>query len=708
MKSKHLLALSIVFALVGCGNDSDDKPLPPVVTEPDNRPTIDGFENNSSINLNSEMVGLEGQELIDALTVELNKGLTARTGSFRILPKWGMGEESWDNLNFTVVQDGEDFVFKTTVDQSIFNMPSAENPNINNGFSFLIELPNGLVREAAMKYQVKWEHSFKQSPDYTFFGGFTSGDPLVENKPTVNGAGFTYKLNLDKYGYMNTRFADATDDGKQGKFFNTQLQMNDLGLRVDSAKWHQFQIDMITNNYVGNANTKDGAVNISYNGVPTTNTKGAVTDRTMIDFTHNYKLAALFEFYRHYKHTNDTSDQLKQQTIYVKDLVIAWSTDKVTLPDQTIPPVVEAEAPEVTPIGLITIEDYGHIDYQVVADDPNGLVMTFSIENAPSWVTIDTNTGLISLAPTGDVKLGLHSFNVKVANENLSTTVLAQVMLTEAGSVVPTPNACSDTGEKSRVLDLEKVKGLTGQGLIDAIAYQLNGAKNGSTHYDENRVNMAVVTLPDGELVLEVNFPQNVRGNSTPDNGTSFKLPFPAQDIAPTNACIAYDVMFKKSTATAANFDEIYVPNLIIAHGSRVFRTLQYTSNKYERMSANFGNAPHSHMGWLDNSSNTQFKAGSWYTTKQTVTADDTGKGYIDLMKKDAAESNNAFASYFNADPGKFDGKPMNEVQVQLSDVKAAEPMSFMANFDIYRRPTAGTGKEDQSFYFKNIAIGWN
>ena len=93
--------------------------------------------------------------------------------------------------------------------------------------------------------------------------------------------------------------------------------MNNLALRVDSAKWHQFQIDMITNNYVGNANTKDGSVNISYNGVPTTNTQGAVTDRTMIDFTHNYKLAALFEFYRHHMHPNDTSDKLKQQTIYV-------------------------------------------------------------------------------------------------------------------------------------------------------------------------------------------------------------------------------------------------------------------------------------------------------------------------------------------------------------------------------------------------------
>lgn len=753
MKAKSFLAVSILLALVGCGNDSSDKPVTPdqpliplepsipVVppTDPDEKPELEGFLNAASIDL-SVLSGEQGQALIDGIEEQLNDGLTAKTGQFRIVPKWGM-----DNL--TVVQDGEAYVLETNIDPEVFSMPTEEN-QVTNGFSFLIEMPNGLVKEAAIQYKAKWSTGYKQSPDYIFMGGFTSGDPLVENKPTVDGQGFTYKLNLDKYGYMNTRFADPTDN----KFFNSQILNGGAGLRVDGGQWHQFQIDVATNDFVDSVATKDGSVVMSYNGQVVTSKAGDVLNRTMIDAEHNYKLNGLFEFYRHYKHGSDDQSKLKEQKIQITDLVIGWNNEVVTLPDVSEPepevpptspcdeseedcwdngftnpslPMIpvdpsepvepEPEAPVIEAIAPIVIMDSDITEFQVVATDPNDAVLNYSLsEDVPTWVTIEADTGLIlfeSFVPTGD-----YSFSVNVSNDSLSTTANVTVKVAYSDTALCpdgdescsnvddgfnqplVPNACSEMGENTRVLDLTELVGMTGQSLVDAISNQLGGAKNGNTPFSVERLNMFVIEHPETkEPVLKVVFPAAAKGNVS-DNGTNFRVGFPTTETAMTNACIAYDMMFDKDVVEAGNHDEIYVPSLSVMNGSSVYSAHRYSTNKYRRLSANFYNPPHGDFGsWLDNGKNKTVFNSDWNNIKQTIEVGENGNGFIDFVLNGE--------TYFQADPNKFDGLMLNEAEMAIAPTDKVSKPAFAASFDLQRR--GGVGVEDQVFYFKNLVIGW-
>jgi hypothetical protein len=595
-KNKYILAMGISLALAGCGNESSDKPkiptLPPIDSS---KPIIGDFKNIIVPNL-EELAGLSGIELVSGIEDQLNANLTVKSGQFKITPKWGMGtSHAWDVTNLNVVQNGDKYVLETRIDKGVVGVPSSSNV-VTNGFSFLIELPNGLVKEASMSYKFKLGTSLgygssSKSPDYIFLGGFTSGDPLVENKPSAEGSGFTYKLSTDRYGYVNTRFMDGNKD-----LFNQQLQKLGKPLKANNQTWNIVQLNMKTNDFFAGVPLDNGSISVLHDTVQITPKAGSFSDRILINSTHNYKLTTLFEFYRHYKYGADQDSALQEQVIQIKDLAIAWNDEVVTLPDVPVEP-----------------------------------------------------------APV---------------------------------------NACTEKGfDQARNLDLSKLKGLTGQALIDGIENQLGDNNGLPSDYDTNRSNMAVVDF-GGELALEVTYMAGQGSVNDAENGSSLKVPFPISDTSLSGACIAYDVFLDKDSST--NNDLIFLPNISLVNGADIISDHRYSTSKYKRFAAKFNNPPHKDLGWLD-IGKTYTSKGNWHPTIQTVSFDGTGLGNIDYIL--------AGNTYFKTDPSKFSGKAFNTVLHQLVEPNLVDTISFTTNFDSYRH-TVG-GNEDQTIRFKNIAIGW-
>ncbi|MCW8348005.1 hypothetical protein MD535_18615 [Vibrio sp. ZSDZ65] len=364
---KKILTVAALLSLAGCGNDSSDKPNPPPVIPPppsEGHPPNIGDQYTNVIELDiAPLAGLEGQELVQGIEDQLNNGLTARSGLFNVTPKWGMTTAGdWDELNLNVIQrDNGEYVFETTIAPQAVGIPSASNA-VKNGFSFLVEMPNGLVKEAVLAYNYQLSTPLgyggdgSRTPDYLFLGGFTSGDPLVENKPLTNGKGFTYKLSTDRYIYMNTRFGDAKDN----LFFNKALSQDGERFRIQHGQWNLVQFDLTANSFTPEGlPVEDGSLAMHYNAkeaIPTDGSTGfyPVTERVMIDELHNYQLAGLMEFYRHYKHSADQPEDLLEQTLQIKDITFAWTDESVELPEQ--PPV----NPDPTPDNVCSDQGFTH------------------------------------------------------------------------------------------------------------------------------------------------------------------------------------------------------------------------------------------------------------------------------------------------------------------------------------------------------------
>ncbi|MGR6831484.1 hypothetical protein [Aliivibrio wodanis] len=597
-KTKYILAMGISFALAGCGNESADKPKIPTLPQIDgSKPIIGNFKNIIVPNL-EELAGLSGADLISGIEKQLNSGLTVKSDHFKITPKWGMGaSNAWDVTNLNVVQNGDNYVLETKIEKGVMGAPSSSNA-VTNGFSFLIELPNGLVKEASMSYKFKLGTSLgygtsSKSPDYIFLGGFTSGDPLVENKPSSEGSGFTYKLSTDRYGYLNTRFMDGNKD-----LFNQQLQKLGKQLKANNQAWNIVQLNIQANDFFAGVPLDNGSIAILHDTVQIAPKAGSFSDRTLINSTHDYKLTTLFEFYRHYKHGADQDNALQQQVIQIKDLAIAWNDEIVVLPDTPVEP-----------------------------------------------------------APV---------------------------------------NACTEKGfDQARNLDLSKLKGLTGQALIDGIENQLGDKNSLPSDYNTSRNNMVVVDF-GGELALEVTYMAGQGSVNDAENGSSLKVPFPISDTVLSGACIAYDVFLDKDPSSKYNRDLIFLPNITINNGSDVISDHRYSTNLNNRFSAKFTKAPHKDLTWLDIGKSYTNK-GIWHPTIQTVSFDGTGLGNIDYIL--------AGNTYFKTDPNKFSGEAFNTVLHQLVEPDLVDTVSFTTNFDSYRH-TVG-GNEDQTIRFKNIAIGW-
>ncbi len=349
-KHIHRCALLTLAALItGCGNSADDQPLEDKGPVLDTAPLFGEYDNAIKVDL-AALVGLDGNDLLLALEAQLNTSLAAATSistvssspSFKITPKWGFFDSNNgnDKINLAVVDKNGIAVLQTLLDAEAIGIPGKNNL-VKNGFSMLIDLPNGLTTNAVMSYQFNLQHplgygSPDKSPDYIFLPGLTSGAPSVGNKASEPGEGFTFKYSTDRYGYLNTRYMDPTDN----TFFNKKLTFANSNGKVKAQTWIEVQQALQTNEFLpgGSIPTSNGKLTTQYNREQVTTDAGLTENRIIVDGQHAYKLQGLFETYRHYKHNNDATAALKAQTISFKDITFAWDNAELVLPKKATLP----------------------------------------------------------------------------------------------------------------------------------------------------------------------------------------------------------------------------------------------------------------------------------------------------------------------------------------------------------------------------------
>ena len=598
------IALLALFSMTtGCGNSSDDKPH---LDLPEPPPAAD-YDNEVRLDL-APLAGKQGVELLQAIEDQLNARFntrlqTASAAQFKITPKWGHGAESWDDINLSVVQLNGDYVLQTQIDAQAVGAPSAAN-TVKNGFSFKIDLPNGLTTSAVMNYQFWMSQALgtnaDNSPDYIFFPGFTSGDPLVSNTASPLGAGFTYKYNTDKYGYLNTRYMDPSDN----VFFNKKLLFEATGGRLKAQSWNSISQRLAVNEFLIDSlvPADNGKLTSLYNGGVATTDVGETENRIMIDSQHRYQLQGLFEVYRHFKHSSDAVERLKEQVISFKDISFGWDNAQVTLPE--LPPEPERET------------------------------------------------------------------------------------------------LCTGYANHANYLDLAALhaEGATsGQALLDGIGAQLGDLPAGSVIFEwgVSDINLIADNSSAGEFQLKVDYAAGTKAKAD-GNGTGFKVAFPAVDGQLTGTCMAFKMKATADLSPSSSY--VFVPGMQYLDDATVLGDHRYSTNKYRRMAAKFGNPlPHKDLGWLDYGGNAMVNHNTWYTLRQLMLVDATGKGSIDLLLDGA--------SYFKQNAGKFDGIAFADVKHQLFPAEKLATMQVVANFDTYQNVAAKTA---QTLYYKDIAIGWS
>ncbi|WP_162064358.1 hypothetical protein [Vibrio taketomensis] len=374
INAKHLLAASLSLALVGCGNESGDKPATPNSESA----VIPAGHKKTTINL-SALVGQSGDELISGIESQLNAGLTTRAnvGRFKIVSAWG-------TENLIAKQDNNGISYlETKMDARVYGKQDVISGN-NNGFGFTIELPNGLLKNVILSYRYKLSTPLGleagQSADYIFMGGFTSGNPDVINKPTSPGSGFTYKFSTTRDKTINTYFVDAKDS----EHFNKPLNFDDTKVYVQPTKWNLLQMNLAVNNFSDRTPNENGSVTLFYNGEQVKPNQSTINNRVQIDATHDYDLNVLFEFYRHHKNKIDADERLRAQTLQIRDLTVAWEDANAQLPAELQPDLsgydhsallqLDKLETGLTGSALITA-----LEQQLNSNLPNGSVNQFSI-----------------------------------------------------------------------------------------------------------------------------------------------------------------------------------------------------------------------------------------------------------------------------------------------------------------------------------------
>lgn len=598
--------LTLTALLVGCGNSSDDRPIddPGPILPP---PIFDDYDNAVSLDL-APLVGMDGVTLWQAIETQLNESLTANLTantpqSFKITPQWGFASQagSWDNINLEVIEIDGEAVLQTMLGADNVGKPSIDNP-VFNGFSMLIDLPNGLATNAVMSYQFHLERKIGtgsgQNPDYIFLPGLTSGSPEVANRASNPGEGFTFKYSTDRYANLNTRYMDPTD----ADFYNTPLLQSDNKVKVKEQAWTEVQQKLQTNEFLpgGSIPTSNGKLVTVYNSEQTSTDKGLTENRVIVEAQHAYSLQGLVETYRHYQHSSDT-DPLQQQTVRFKNLTFAWDNTQLELPPE----------PDLPPQDTLCTATSNHVKFVDLAE------------------------------------------------------------LYAAGAT-------------------------SGQDLLDGIAQQLGDLAAGSVTFDWGVNGMSIVAEAGqaDSYMLQVDYAAGV-DQAADGNGVGFKIPFPSSAQI-TGTCFAFNLNI--ATAINSNSDYIYFPSVEFKDGVNTLTDHRYSTNKYKRFSAKFVNPPHSDLSWLDYSGNSYVNDSTWYAIRQSMSMDNTGLGNIDFIVNNA--------SYFKQNDGKFGGIPFADVQHQIVATDKLASMDAIANFDSYRHTPGGTNP--QTFYYKDITIGWN
>jgi hypothetical protein len=143
------------------------------------------------------------------------------------------------------------------------------------------------------------------------------------------------------------------------------------------------------------------------------------------------------------------------------DAVQSTTTSVITL---TIVPSTPNVAPVITSTAVTQVNEGASYSYQVIATDANGNPLTYSLSNAPTWLTINSATGLISgTAPSVSANTTYISVEVTVSDGSLSSTQTFDLLV---------KNVIADTTAPV-ISIISPVDGTTYNNIIDFINFNI-------------------------------------------------------------------------------------------------------------------------------------------------------------------------------------------------------------------------------------------
>ncbi len=137
--------------------------------------------------------------------------------------------------------------------------------------------------------------------------------------------------------------------------------------------------------------------------------------------------------------------------------------------------------------------------YQVMASDPDtNEVLTYSLTSAPTFLSIDASTGLISGTPSTDEQAGVYTITVQVADLNNATDTqtyeLTVTAVNDAPVVSGIPDQTVNEGETFVTIALDDY--VTDEDNSDSeMTWSYSGNTQLAVSIDENRV--ATIAIPD-------------------------------------------------------------------------------------------------------------------------------------------------------------------------------------------------------------------
>lgn len=104
--------------------------------------------------------------------------------------------------------------------------------------------------------------------------------------------------------------------------------------------------------------------------------------------------------------------------------------------------------PTVNPIADPVVDELMPMTFTATASDPEGQILTFSLQNTPYGASINSTTGVFTWTPTEEQGPGVYSINVMVSDGYLMSSESVMIIVNDVGSNVDGPGNTKNVSQE--------------------------------------------------------------------------------------------------------------------------------------------------------------------------------------------------------------------------------------------------------------------
>ena len=104
--------------------------------------------------------------------------------------------------------------------------------------------------------------------------------------------------------------------------------------------------------------------------------------------------------------------------------------------------------PTVNPIADLVVDEMALMTFTATASDPEGQILTFSLQNAPYGASINSTTGVFTWTPTEEQGPGVYSINVMVSDGYLMSSESVMIIVNDVGSNADGPGNAKNISQE--------------------------------------------------------------------------------------------------------------------------------------------------------------------------------------------------------------------------------------------------------------------